>query len=363
MTSNPLTNATYFEPNYRPDDIVSREAELSALSAAFPDDDSAVFRNVHLSGPRGSGKTHLLLHVLDQLPEKTDTCYVSCEKHDTQYKALQQLYESISGKAVPEGYHTSDLQRRIERKTGIVQRVVVLDEVEFLLQNDGNDLLYFLSRISGGESLAIVTISSQNRKLSSSVEKRVYSSLYPKEVEFEEYSSNELRQILLSRAQHALNPNSLQRKALRYIVSESPNVTFGLHWMKAAAERAKSRVTGSVVKKTRLNAYLNYADHLLSDFTDHHRLIHQAIRELVEEAEDSTILTGEIYTRYDDLCNAYGTVRLSNRRVSDFLKHLELLDLIEAKYHHGGRKGKTREIRPTISPNNDPSTTTTDLST
>lgn len=344
MTSDPLTNSTYFEPNYRPDDIVSREAELSSLSAAFPDDGSTGFRNVHLSGPRGSGKTHLLLHVLEQLSGKTDTCYVSCEKHDTQYKALQQLYESISGETVPDGYHTSDLQRRIERKTGVIQRVVVLDEVEFLLRNDGDDLLYFLSRVSGSENLTLVTVSSQNSGLFSSVEKRVYSSLYPKEIEFDEYSADQIRQILLNRAQHALKPNSLQRKALRYIVSESPNVTFGLHWLKAAAERADDLITDTVVEKARPNAYLNYTDHLLTNFTDHHRLIHQAVRELIKEAEDSTIWTGEIYTRYDDLCDAYGTEGLSNRRVSDFLKHFELLNLIEANYHRGGRKGKTREI-------------------
>jgi cell division control protein 6 len=35
---------------------------------------------------------------------------------------------------------------------------------------------------------------------------------------------------------------------------------------------------------------------------------------------------------------------LSTRRLSDFLKQLELLDLIDADYHYGGREGKTREI-------------------
>jgi len=36
---------------------------------------------------------------------------------------------------------------------------------------------------------------------------------------------------------------------------------------------------------------------------------------------------------------------LTNRRLSDFLTHLDLLGLIEAEYHRGGEAGKTREIQ------------------
>ena len=36
---------------------------------------------------------------------------------------------------------------------------------------------------------------------------------------------------------------------------------------------------------------------------------------------------------------------VSNRHISDFLKHLELLNLIEVEYHYGGNIGKTRKTQ------------------
>jgi Cdc6-like AAA superfamily ATPase len=64
-------------------------------------------------------------------------------------------------------------------------------------------------------------------------------------------------------------------------------------------------------------------------------------RQQVEEP----IQTGEIYARYDELGEAYNEDTISKRRLSDYLKHLELLELITVKYHYGGRKGKTRQVR------------------
>ncbi|MFB6199859.1 MAG: hypothetical protein ABEJ83_03195, partial [Candidatus Nanohaloarchaea archaeon] len=43
-------------------------------------------------------------------------------------------------------------------------------------------------------------------------------------------------------------------------------------------------------------------------------------------------------------CTAYDEEALSNRRISDYLQHLELLNLVEVDYYYGGEKGKTREI-------------------
>jgi len=61
------------------------------------------------------------------------------------------------------------------------------------------------------------------------------------------------------------------------------------------------------------------------------------------DTENNTIRTGDIYTRYEELCKSSNA--LSKRRLSDFLKQLELLNLIKAEYHYGGQKGKTRDVK------------------
>jgi hypothetical protein len=105
-------------------------------------------------------------------------------------------------------------------------------------------------------------------------------------------------------------------------------------------------LTENTVQNIQQQSCQRYAAQILDQFTPHHQLLHQTITELDEENEDSnTIQTGEIHQRYQELADSYEQEPLSNRRISDYLKHLELLNLIEATYHYGGKNGKTREIR------------------
>ena len=67
------------------------------------------------------------------MPERVNICYVPCARSDTQYKALQRLCSELTEEATGDGYHTSELQRRIENRTSQVPIVIVLDEVDFLL--------------------------------------------------------------------------------------------------------------------------------------------------------------------------------------------------------------------------------------
>jgi Cdc6-like AAA superfamily ATPase len=150
-------------------------------------------------------------------------------------------------------------------------------------------------------------------------------------------------EILLQRAQKALKPQTLQKQALEQIASQIDDLNTGLHWLKTAAETAENAVTTSTIEKTRNKAFKQYVQQLLQPFTQHHHLSFQAIQELHKELEQIT--AGDVYTRYQELTNSYNVKSLSNRRISDYLKHLELLDLIEAEYHYGGKTGKTRKIQ------------------
>ena len=69
----------------------------------------------------------------------------------------------------------------------------------------------------------------------------------------------------------------------------------------------------------------------------------QVIEQLA--AETGSMHSGVVYEWYQKHCSQHGVNRLSTRRISDYLKHLELLGLIYAEYHYGGHDGKTRHIQ------------------
>jgi cell division control protein 6 len=304
MTDNLIQNPEPLQSDYLPPEFVGRDREQSGLTKAFSDIADGSLGNLHISGPPGTGKTHLTHSILEKLPDKANISYISCRQHDTQYKALKQLYSPVSGKDVESGYHTSALQRRIEKQTTHLPTVIALDDIEFLLLNDGNDLLYYLSRL--GENISTVTITSDQTDLQSKLEERTYSSLQPQRIVFKPYEAKQVYRILANRARTALRPQSLHRDVLTYISSRTRNVTLSLHWLRAATEKAADPITVDTVKQVQSTARRRYVDNLFNNFTPHHELLFQAIVELTTENNHETCLrTGSVYNRYKDLCGTY----------------------------------------------------------
>lgn len=341
MTPTVIRDIEPLEPEFVPKELYNRDHELDQLRSVLTSPSS--FSNLHLYGPRGTGKTHLVRHVLDELPDEVMVCFVSCDVLDTQYKVLKQLCRRATGEPVPDGYHASDLQRLFEERTDQLRTVIVLDEIGFLLLNDGDDLLYYLSRVQSDDSLSLVTISCNHPSLRLEVEERTYSTLHPEVVEVEPYSTEGLFRILKDRAQHSLESRSLHREALTSIAASTENAAYALEWLKAAAQEADTVITEDMVHRTRSTADRNYASELLREFSMHHTLLYEAIVDVTDDGKH-VVRSGTIYEKYRETAQSNDVQPLSERRVSDFLKHLELLQLIEAEYHYGGDLGKTREI-------------------
>lgn len=327
---------TPLEQDYLPEKTIDRDSETRELKESINQ-----LQNTHIHGPRGTGKTHLTKKTLRETD--VNTCYISCIRHDTQYKALRKIYAELTGEKIGTGHHTSELQRKIKEKTGHVKTVIVLDELDFLLLNDGDDLLYFLSRLETNGNLGLILITANHQDLEEQVEPRTYSTLQPKRIGFEPYTGKQAYEILAERASKSLKPRTVHRAALTYIASTTQNISYGLNWFKTAANNADNTVTEETVQQAEEKGHSLFVENQLNPLSQHHKLLYQAITELTDESGPA-INTGTIYTRYQVIAEERGKKPLSNRRISDFLKQLEQLNLITATYHYGGQKGKTREI-------------------
>lgn len=341
------------DPESIPRKIIGRDDEMRAVNQAFPVGDGHT-ENLYLFGPRGSGKTAVARNALRGLSNNVTTCYVSCTQHDTQYKILKEVYRALTGERLGQGYHTGQLQRRIEEQIVGREVVVVLDEIDFLLENDGNDLLYFLSRMNNTDNLTVVCISANHPVLSSVVEERTFSSLHPRNITFDAYNENQAYRILEQRLQNS--GLTIERDALKYVTAKTTNTNLGLHWIGQAATAADGRISEENIRDNQDAAVERYRNALLDDFTVHHHIIIDAVSQLLTEPVDDTtsgteteargcVKAGLVYNRYHAICEERNVSVLTDRRLGDFITHLEVLGVIEVTHHPGGKHGRTREVR------------------
>lgn len=335
-----IDSRTPLEPTSLPTQFVGREATQDVLTQTFGVETEARLQHLHVHGPRGTGKTHLLRCFLTTFPPTVTTFYLSGIEHNTEYKALERLYQLLTGTKLGTGHRAADLQRQIHEQVTL-PTVIVLDEIDFLLLNDGDDLLYFLTRL---ENTAVVTISANRSTFEDVLDARTYSSFRPQQLALDAYTPDEARQILADRARRALQPQSVHRDALRTIADTTQNIAIGLLWLREAAEAAEDHITPDLVEEVQATAYHKYVLYMLDSFTPQHRRLYDAIDRL-DKAFDAPFTSGTVFQEYRDHCEAADVTPLSERRIGDFLTHLELLDLIDVAYHYGGAKGKTREIR------------------
>lgn len=340
-----LTTNQALDPDHTPETITNRENEQTSLANALTDR-GPQHRYIHIHGPRGTGKTLLVRTTIESLPQDTTTCYIPCTTARTQYLVLQQIYTRLTGEDIASGYQTAQLQRRVENLIADREVVLILDEIDFLLTNDGNDLLYFLSRMAPSDNLTVIAISSNTSDPAAVMDERTLSSLQPWIIPFKPYTEREAQQILEERIEAASLSESITPDALDTIVTTTRNIRLCLHWLEYAVATAEERITEDLLHNIRHAAVQRYQDTLLNSFSSHHQLLLEAISQITTEQNGATN-TGPVYERYKDLCWNTEKDPLSHRRATDFLEDLEILGIIDINHHRGGKHGRTREIRLT----------------
>lgn len=335
---HPHTSPEEFEPPTTDQPIIDREDQRHALQNWFT---RSVPDHLHIYGPRGTGKTALTRTILEPRPRGTTGHYLSCIQYDTQYKVLRHLCNTVLDSHVSSGYHTSQLQRCLTERWTPDDVILILDEIDFLLRNDGNDLLYYLSR-QFPDGLRLVLISANHPDLTTEIDDRTHSTLHPRRIQFDPYTETDAAQILANRARNIQRDTDLADGALTAITSTTTNIRLALHWLATALDADHDTVTRDHVDAVKEDAIDRYHDTLLADFTTHHDRLLTAITDLA--AATDSLRSGTVYREYQDRCRAADDSPLTVRRISTFLKHLELLGIITSRYHYGGKKGKTREI-------------------
>mgnify|MGYP000362532358 CR=1 FL=1 len=350
-------------PDYIPEKLPHREEQIKrVVSILVVGLEGIRPNNILIYGLTGTGKTAVTRFVLKSLVDRARIrgsrlkyAYVNTRKVDTTYRVLAEIARSLGLRIPYTGLATAEVYRRyveaLDSWRGV--HIIVLDEIDYYVRKNGDDLLYKLVRINeelrqGKASLIGIT---NDINFVENLDPRVRSSLGEEEIVFPPYNAEQLEDILWDRARKAFNPGVIGLDVIKYCAAlaarEHGDARRALDLLRVAGEIAEregsNRVSIEHVKKASLEIEYGRVQQVISTPPLDAKLVLKPITVLVREKGNTT--TGEAYEYYRRLALRTGYEPLTQRRVSEIINELDMLGIVNAVVVSRGRYGKTKMIK------------------
>ncbi|WP_407454943.1 Cdc6/Cdc18 family protein [Methanobrevibacter sp.] len=342
-----------------PDKLVHREDQIRQIAKYWVDVLGGVTpSNVTLYGKTGTGKTAASKFAREQLIDiarkknvfvKVE--YIRCTDYTTEYQVIAELCNRL-GRDVPNrGWTKGEVVnafREIFRPDVFGRKlhlIVILDEIDILLNKDGDGILYTLTRTGNVSVLCI----SNYLDFKNLIDSRVNSSLNDKEIVFPPYGANQLSDILSERAEVSFNENVLEDDVIplcsAMAAKEEGDARYALDLLKNAGELAFDEdsdvVTIDHVRRAKDKIEHNKIIEIISTLPLQQQRVLEAILYLTKQKEE--ISSGKLYDAYTDISKKDA---VTYRRIFDFIGELEMLGIISTNTISRGRaKGRTNIIK------------------
>jgi len=237
--------------------------------------------------------------------------------------------------------------------------IIALDEIDALVKKVGDEFLYNLTRINDDLDTTKVSILgiSNDLNFTEYMDSRVKSSLSEEEIIFPPYNALELREILKARTDEAFIEGALKdgviSKCSALAAHEHGDARRALDLLRVAGELAE-RGEEEKIEKEHVDMAQDKIERdrvveTVRNQPKQSKLVLYTILDILEEEDETEIATGDVYSRYKEMCSDLDVSELTQRRVSGLISELDMLGVINAKVISKGRYGRTRQISVDLS--------------
>jgi cell division control protein 6 len=356
--------------DYVPEKLPFRDEETKTVAQAL----SVVLKgarpsNLLLFGKPGTGKTAVVKKVIEHLYKKAKELelelivpFINTKSANTAYKVLYEIAENmginkeekklqVHFTGLSMGEATDRILEFIGKKK--LNVVLVFDEIDSLVDKNGDDILYNFTRanerISKGGFISLIGISN-SLTFKDKLDPRVRSSLSEEEMVFNPYKVEQLQKILIERANLAFNDDAISNAAINLCAAmagkENGDARKAIDLLRVAAEIAEREKADKVEEKhirlaqEKIEKDTNYE--ILKNSTTHTKIIIMAIM------KSKIGNTGEVYEIYSSLCRHTEQEPLTQRRITQIISELDQLGLIMSNIMSQGRYGRSQRIKITV---------------
>lgn len=349
---------SYLDHRFIPETLPHRDEKIKLIAKHWVEALSNITpQDITIYGKTGTGKTAVAKYAAKQLEEvaaqnnlNIKIVYLRCTDYNTEYQILAKLCQEL-GKPVPyRGWTKAEVVNTFRNlfTNNILGEdlilIVILDEIDVILKNDGDNILYTLTRT---DNVSITSISNYV-DFKRYIKPKVKSSLRDREIVFPPYNAQQLNDILQERSKLSFNDGVIDEGVLSLCsalaAKEEGDARYALDLLKTSGEIADEKdsdvITENFVKEAKDLIEHNKIIDIVMTLPIQQQKVLEAITLLTYKKEEIT--SGLLYEVYQDLAK---NDKVSYRRLFDFINELEMLGLISANTISRGRgKGRTNII-------------------
>lgn len=357
------------EIHHIPDAILHRDSEMKRLGALFDHMVTApqeMSQKAVIIGNVGSGKTvlaHSYGRALKAKAErrKVDLHYIhiNCrERRGSLFMILSQVVTRIKPDFPERGYSANellDILRQILNEVD-TQILLCLDEVDALIDKEGSDALYFLTRFhettpDDPRRLNLLCISKDAgafRKL----DRSTLSSLQRNVIRLPDYDRLQLTDILMQRAEQAFRKDAVTLDVIDFISDiaskERGDARYAISLLHGGAMEANNEGSRQLkpehIRKIAVGLFDITVPDEIRYLSKHEKLSLLSIARFFMSSTASEATTGEIEESYHLVCEEYDEKKRGHTQFWKYLKKLNDLDFV-AMEMHSSSQGRTQRIR------------------
>ncbi len=355
--------------NYVPPQLLHRKLQLNLLNQFFRfslENPGKMTQRVLIMGNIGTGKTvlsqHFGLNLVKEAKQRNinlNYVHINCrECKGSLFMILQRTIMKFYPNYPKRGYSAEELLQAImqilDEKDAYL--ILTLDELESLVQNEGSDPLYNLSRIQEDrintpKRLSLICILRQPEHLEN-LDPSTRSTLQRNIIHLDNYSESQLEDILNDRLNLAFMDGTVPTQTLLLIAelgnSEGGNARYSIELLWRAGKYADAlemhEVTPECVRNAVASVYPVVRKDMIPEFSLHEKLFLLGVARHFKQSDSAYVSMGEAEEAYTLICEEYNQKSRGHTQIWKYVKALSTAGIIETMVSGVEQRGKTTLI-------------------